>query len=238
MKMIDRVLLEIRSARKARRNNPNPIKDWPQNVVSTAMGCDRGIPVDRWYIEKFIKANQRYIRGDVIEIGDNSYTVEYGKDVRNSYIFTADITKKSSNTKIIFGDLQNGQGCQHGIADCFILTQTLPFIFDIKNAAKHIVNMLKPDGVALITVSGISMISEYDNSRWGHYWGFTETSLCKLFEGIIEEECIEVVSMRNPKAAAACLYGLSVGDLSRADLEAKDILVPVIIGMTIKNRGK
>ena len=238
MRLIDKIWLEIGSARKVRKENPNPIKDWPQNVVSKAMGCDRGMTISRWYIEKFIRDNSMYIKGDVVEIGDNSYTMQYGKNMNNSYIFTADINKTEiRNSKVIYGDLQNGKGCQSNIADCFILTQTLPFIFDVNNAAKYIVDMLKPAGVALVTVSGISMISEYDDSRWGHYWGFTETSLCKLFEGIVEKEQIEIISMGNPKAAAASLYGLSMKDISKSDLEIKDDLIPVVIGAVVK-KGK
>jgi hypothetical protein len=32
---------------------------------------------------------------------------------------------------------------------------------------------LKPGGVLLATVSGISQISRYDMYRWGDYWRFT-----------------------------------------------------------------
>ena len=230
MRLIDKIWLEIGSARKVRKENPNPIKDWPQNVVSKAMGCDRGMTISRWYIEKFIRDNSMYIKGDVVEIGDNSYTMQYGKNINNSYIFTADINKTEiRNSKVIYGDLQNGKGCQSNIADCFILTQTLPFIFDVNNAAKYIVDMLKPAGVALVTVSGISMISEYADSRWGHYWGFTKQSLQLLFRPYVDEKNIMIMSYGNAKTAAAFLYGLCQQDLCREDFLYNDELVPVVL---------
>lgn len=227
-------IITKRKGMRKRKEMPNPICDWPVNVISKDMGCDRGTPIDRYYIENFLNNQKKYITGNVMEIGDNSYTLKYGRNIANSYILTAD--KKQENCKksvVIYGDLQTGLGCENDFLDCFILTQTLPFIYDVKSAAANIVNMLNKGGVALITVSGISMLSMYDDSRWGHYWGFTETSLKKLFENIVGDEQIEIFSMGNPKTAAAFLYGLSVEDLERKDFEINDSLIPVTIGAVI-----
>lgn len=232
MLKIDRAYQELKNWRHVRKINPNPIKDWPQEVVSQNMGCDRGVTICRYYVEKFIKDNSKDIVGDVGEIGDNTYTVEYGRaNVTNSYIFTADKKYQNEKAEVIYGDLQNGTGCKNNILDCFICTQTLDMIFDVKSAAKNIVNMLKPGAVALITVSGISMISRYDDQRWGHYWSFTETSLRKLFD--YDGNRVEITSFGNPKAAVACLYGLSFKELNKKDLEIRDELVPVVIGVRV-----
>ena len=53
----------------------------------------------------------------------------------------------------------------------------------------------------------------------------------------MEKEQIEIISMGNPKAAAASLYGLSMKDISKSDLEIKDDLIPVVIGAVVK-KGK
>lgn len=222
---------------KERKSNPNPIKEWPSTVISRKMGCDRGKPIDRYYIEKFLKQNQNYISGSVMEIGDNSYTAQYGTRVDKSYILTADAGYSNNRATVILGDLQSGFGCEKEMMDCFILTQTLPFIYDIQSAADNIVKLLKKGGVALITVSGISMLSEYDDSRWGHFWGFTETSLHKLFENISDVSSVEIQSMGNPKTASAFLYGLSVEDLSKADFDEEDVLVPLMISAVVKKQN-
>lgn len=220
--------------KRERKNHPNPIKEWPHCVVSRKMGCDRGTPIDRYYIEKYLNLNKNYITGNVMEIGDSMYTMKYGLNLETSYIFTADLEYKSETSKVIYGDLQSGNGCEKEVVDCFILTQTLPFIYDIHSAAKNIVNMLRSGGTAILTVSGVSMISEYDNSRWGHFWGFTETSLRKLFEDISQDISIEITSMGNAKTASAFLYGLSVEDLEKADFDSQEDLVPLMIGALIK----
>lgn len=216
-----------------RIRKPNPIKEWPTTVISDKMGCDRGTPIDRVYIEKFLLKNSKYITGNVMEIGDNEYTLKYGHSVEKSIIFTADEQFAAINDNVICGDLQTGIGCKGEIVDCFILTQTLPFIFDVDSVIHNIFKMLKKDGTALFTVSGISMISRFDDSRWGHYWGFTETSLKKLFECYVESDKIEFVTMGNPKTASAFLYGLSVEDLSENDFEENDPLIPLMIGVVV-----
>lgn len=221
-----------RRGKKRRKESPNPILDWPVTLVSSKMGCDRGTPIDRIYIERFLKENAHYITGTVMEIGDRTYTEKYGKRVSKSLVLTVD--KVYVNKDVHYGDLQTGEGCKEAFLDCFILTQTLPFIYDVQSACKNIMRMLKPGGVAMLTVSGISMVSQYDDSRWGHYWGFTRTSLKKLFRDYTKENAIEIVSMGNCKTAAAFIYGLSAEDLDRQDFTVDDPLTPVMLGMVVK----
>ena len=46
--------------------------------ISRVWGFDRGLPVDRYYIEGFLAAHAADIQGRVLEIGDNTYTLKYG----------------------------------------------------------------------------------------------------------------------------------------------------------------
>src|SRR3989442_11062277 len=46
--------------------------------ISTMAGIDRGRPLDRYFIDKFLEANQHLIRGHCLEIKDNAYTVRFG----------------------------------------------------------------------------------------------------------------------------------------------------------------
>lgn len=214
----------------------NPIKEWPTGVVSPQMGCDRGTPIDRFYIERFLKKYRYYITGNVMEIGDNSYTTKFGKNKINSMIFTADKEYKNDFAKVIIGDLQSGKGCIAESVDCFILTQTLSFIYDIDSAVQNIIQMLKPGGKALITVGGISMLSNYDYERWGHYWGFTEKSLRKLFESSKGNIEIETEVYGNPKVAAAFIYGLTVEDIGEDSFKKNDTLVQLIISAVVTKK--
>ena len=58
--------------------------------VSTVFGFDRGTPIDRYYIEKFLKANSSFIKGDVLEIAENDYTKKFAKGDHTSHILHFD----------------------------------------------------------------------------------------------------------------------------------------------------
>ena len=51
---------------------------WRLTPVSTDWGFDRGRPVDRYYIERFLQQHAADIRGHVLEIGDDAYTRRFG----------------------------------------------------------------------------------------------------------------------------------------------------------------
>lgn len=167
-----------------------------------------------------------------MEIAENTYTMAYGSDISNSYIFTNDSNDKRES--IIIGDLVSGEGCHLDFVDCFILTQTLPFIFDVKSTAQNIVKMLRTNGVALITVRGICAISKYDEDRWGDYWGFTKQSLYRCFEGMVPNKNIEIFSYGNAKTAAAFLFGMCQEDLEENDFAYHDPLVPVTLAAVVR----
>ena len=122
----------------------------------------------------------------------------------------------------IIANLETGEGIIDGMADCFILTQTLPFIFDIKKAAENVVRLLKKGGIALVTVPGIVQISRYDMERWGHFWSFTTASLKRLFEECKDVEFVEVKTYGNVKSATFGLYGLAAEEFSQEELEYQD----------------
>ena len=166
-----------------------------------------------------------------MEIAESTYTIKYGSNVSKSIIFTADNNQKGEN--IIVGDLQTGLGVREGFADCFILTQTLPFIYDLHSSIDNIIKSLKKGGTALITFRGISMISEYDEKRWGDYWGFTRQSIGKMFERK-DVELVNIIQYGNVKTAVGFLYGISAEELNESDFEKADSLYPVVIGAVVK----
>lgn len=190
----------------------------------------RGTPIMRRYIDEFLMENKQYIRGDVMEIGDDRYTRKYGGNkVINSYVLHVE-----DGENYIKGDLQTGEGICDDMADCFILTQVLEYIYDIQNAAKNIMKALKKDGVALITVSGISQISKYDMDRWGEYWRFTDRSLKRLFAEIVGEDNVQVHVYGNVKTAVLKLYGACAEELDKEEFAYVDSDYQVMISAVIR----
>jgi hypothetical protein len=112
----------------------------------------------------------------------------------------------------IIGDLCDTSTLQENAVDCFICTQTFNFIFDVQKAIQGAHHLLKPGGVLLATVAGISQISRYDMERWGDYWRFTTASVKRLFESVFTGS-VEIESFGNAMAACAFLQGVVVEDL-------------------------
>src|SRR3954468_17948301 len=46
--------------------------------LSAHFGFERGRPIDRFYVERFLADNAEAIRGRVLEIGDATYTHRFG----------------------------------------------------------------------------------------------------------------------------------------------------------------
>ncbi|SMC00401.1 Methyltransferase type 11 [Hymenobacter roseosalivarius DSM 11622] len=191
---------------------------------STEFGYDRGGPIDRYYIENFLQREAGTIRGRVLEIGDNEYTVRFGQGVTQSDILHID----ASNPRATFvGDLSDAPHIPDALFDCIILTQTLHLIYEYKQALTTCYRILKPGGVLLITVPGITPI---DRGEWGKtwYWSFTDAALRRLLPESFPEETMVINSYGNVFAASAFLYGMGVSEVTPDQLDFYDSQFQVI----------
>lgn len=183
--------------------------------ISRLFGTDRGTPIDRYYIDKFLYEHSSEIKGRVLEIADSNYSRKFGSDcVEKSEIL--DSNPDSSNATII-GDLTDTSTLPAETIDCFICTQTFNFIFKVEQAVSGSFYLLKPGGVLLATVAGLSQISRYDMDRWGDYWRFTTASVQHIFEKVFGQGVV-IKSHGNVMAACAFLQGVSVEDLPQVSL--------------------
>lgn len=197
--------------------------------ISRKFGFDRGRPIDRYYIDSFLKQNQNLITGSVLEIAESTYSKQFGHDISSYEILHYDDSNKNAT---IVGDLTKPETLPEGKIDCFICTQTLNFIYDVQKAIKGSYKVLKPGGTFLCTVSGISQISRYDMDRWGDYWRFTDLSIRKMVESVFGEGNVEIVTFGNVLAAITFLQGLAIDDLPDVSvLDMKDPDYQITIGI-------
>jgi SAM-dependent methyltransferase len=203
---------------------------------SQEYGYDRGRPIDRYYIEGFLKRHEADIHGNVLEIADNNYTRQFGGDrVTKSDILHAEPGNPEAT---IVGDLTYADHIPPVTFDCVILTQTLQVIYDFRAALQTVYRILKPGGVALVTFPGISPISGYDKARWGYYWSFTGLSAQRLFEEVFPKDCIQVNTHGNVLAATAFLYGMATEELKQEELDYSDPDYEVTIAVrAVKPKG-
>jgi SAM-dependent methyltransferase len=196
--------------------------------ISTNYGFDRGLPIDRYYIENFLARYSADIQGHVLEIGDNSYTVKFG----GNRLTTSDVlhVKESNQEATVIGDLCDVPQISTDTFDCIILTQTLQYIYDMRSAIRSTCRILKPGGIVLVTIPGITQLADADwNDSW--YWGFTKVSAKKLFEEVFPEECVKVEAFGNILAAISFLEGLAADELEKEELDFYDPSYPVSIAI-------
>jgi hypothetical protein len=194
-----------------RKKTPVIFKDLCRiSPISKYFGIERGNPIDRYYIDKFLQKNSELISGVVLEMGDSHYSRRLGNGRVKKYEILH-VTPHNKSATII-GDLTNISSLPANRVDCFICTQTFNFIFEVTKAVEGAHHLLKPGGWLLATVSGISQISRYDMNRWGDYWRFTTASAEKLF-GPVFRGNVGIESFGNVLAATAFLQGVAVEDL-------------------------
>jgi hypothetical protein len=203
--------------------------------ASRTFGFDRGKPVDRWYIERFLAAHTDDVRGRVLEVAETTYTQWYGgDDVTRSDVLYA---TGGNLAATVVGNLATGEGLPHEVYDCFVMTQTLQVIYDVASAVRGTREVLAPDGVLLATVPGISQISREDRRDWGDWWRFTSDSARRLFAEAYGPENVEVEAHGNVLSAACFLYGLAAEELSERELAHRDSDFELLMTIRAVKRG-
>lgn len=194
--------------------------------LSTEFGFDRGTPIDRYYVEAFLAANAKDVRGRVLEIGDDSYSRQFGGDrISRQDVLHVDPGHPGAT---IIGDLCDPTVLPTGAFDCMILTQTLHLIFDMREVVTQIRRALRPSGVALITVPGITPV---DRGEWGSswYWSLTGPALERLLATGFDPKKLGLEVYGNLFSATAFLHGAALEEVSRAKLDPYDAAYPVIV---------
>jgi SAM-dependent methyltransferase len=188
------------------------------NPISPVFGYDRGKPVDRFYIENFLAYHAEDIQGRVLEIGDDSYTQEFGGE----QVTVSDVlhVTEGNPQATIVADLSSADHIPSDTFDCIIFTQTLHFIYDVRSAIQTLHRILKPEGVLLTTFPGISQIAQ---GRWGkqQYWAFTHLSAKRLFEERFPVSNVEVEAHGNVLTAISFLHGLAAEELREQELKRR-----------------
>lgn len=205
----------------------------PVKPVSRTFGSERGRAVDRYYIESFLAENALDIRGCCMEIGADTYIRRFGGD-RVTETIVLHVEGYGNTLK---GNFETGEGLWEEMADCLICTQTLQYIYDLRAAIKNIYKILKPGGVALITVPGIKSLCLFDEDSWGEKWSFTEKSMKNLCGELGEDVSFSVSTYGNVKIATAYLYGICCEELDEEDFAYSDRQFPFLITVRLEKRS-
>lgn len=194
--------------------------------VSRLFGNDRGTPVDRYYIEKYLEKESKLLPlyGKTLEVGEDTYSryffPKYKHEVLD-YSKGMDLTRKDTLHKAEY--------------DVFICTQVFHQIYDVKSAIEGAYYLLKNDGVMLATVCGnITKLAR--NDEYEHYWCFTKLSIEALVKEVFGEE-VAVVTYGNCMVATAFIEGVALEEIDKSLLDINDLDYTICISITAKKGG-
>ncbi|HEX7981539.1 MAG TPA: methyltransferase domain-containing protein [Gemmatimonadaceae bacterium] len=210
-----------------RWRRPATFADMDTAPLSTEWGFDRGTPIDRYYIERFLESHATDIRGRVLEVKNADYTQRYGRGVTRADVLDVSTTNPLAT---LVADLSQPEQLPEGQFDCFVLTQTMQFIYEAQAVVASAHRLLAPGGVLLVTVPSISRIAP----RYGptaEFWRFTAASCARLFGDVFGSGNVEVRTHGNVLAATAFLYGATVEEIPREKLDVNDPFFPLIISL-------
>src|SRR5688500_8139893 len=105
------------------------------NPISRQFGYDRGQPIDRYFIERFLDESRHLIRGRCLEVRDSTYTRQFGGEAV-SHVDVLDINTNNAAANS-YGDLRRLHGVANDTYDCAILTQVFQYIDDLPAAVSE-----------------------------------------------------------------------------------------------------
>ncbi len=194
--------------------------------ISSAFGFDRGTPIDRHFIEQFLSAKADSITGRVLEVGEDLYSRRFGRGIERQDVLH--LSDQPGAT--IVGDITQAGVLPEDAFDCAILTQTLHLIYDMPAAVRQLRESLRPGGVLLATIPGVSSV---DRGQWGSswMWSLTKRSAIRLFGDVFGAGNVEVTAYGNVYAATCFLHGVAVEEVDRVWLDRSDDSYPVIVAV-------
>ena len=218
----------VRDAVWKRTGGPRASIDWGglrrTEPFSRNWGAERGLPVDRVYIERFLERHAGDIRGDALEIHGSLYTRRYGGDrVTTAHVLDLDASNPDAT---IVGDLAVPDTLAAESMDCVVLTQTLQFVAAAGDAVANIYRALRPGGVLLLTVPCTSQVEV----EWDDFWRWTPLGLTRFLDAVLPADAErDVAAHGNVLTSVAFLFGLAAEDLSSGEYDVEDPAYPLVV---------
>ena len=189
---------------------------------SENFGFDRGTPVDRYYLHRFLEDHRHRITGDVLEIQMPGYARRYGS--RLGDVHSVDINPAHAATYTV--DLARAEGViPSDRYDCFLLPNTLCVLRDVEGCLRQALRVVRPGGVILASTAGfVPLTPDYPD-----YWHLSAAGWREITGRAFRGCRVRVDSHGNCLAAVAAMLGLAHEELEPAELDAEDPRYPVLI---------
>jgi hypothetical protein len=189
--------------------------------LSDQFGFDRGTPIDRFYLHRFLEAERNTITGDVLEIQVPSHAHRFGHNLKR--VDTLDISPEFSPTYLC--DLADADRVVAADSyDCFLLPNTLQHLVHLEKALTQALRIVRSGGVILASAANLVRLT----SPADDFWRLTAAGWQLVTSRVWSGCAIDVRAHGNCLAVAAAAYGLALEELSAAELAVDDDRFPVL----------
>lgn len=217
--------------RRAKRVRPVSWGDLDRpRPFSDVYGADRGTPVDRALIHRFLRTHAGLIHGRVLEVGSDQYASRLGGDAVTAVdVLDIDATNGSAT---IMADLDEPGSLPHDRFDAAICTQTLQYLRGPTVGAAALLGSLAPGGHLLVTVP--CAVARIDPSApAADRWRFTPASLREILQAA-GGEVVDAVPLGGFRAGVAFWYGLAAEELPADALTEDDRSFPILAAGVVR----
>lgn len=198
-------------------------EDYSLMPISDKFGYDRGTPIDRYYIEKFIEQHKEKIHGRCLEVHDDAYIKRFGEN----RVTQSDVVDIDTNNKLatIYTDLSKAHIIPDDTYDTLIITQTIGLIPEHEKAVGHLYRILKPGGTLLLTASAMGPYITNGNG----FWRYSIKSFHYLLEKFFAKEQVSIEAYGNALTGQGFWVGLAVEEFTQKQMDFKDERFPILI---------
>jgi SAM-dependent methyltransferase len=196
-------------------------------------GYGRGRPIDRYYIEAFLAKHAADVRGAALEFQDDGYLRRFG----GAAVTSTDVLNVEPHYPgtTIAADLAVADGLPVERFDCIVCTGVVQLVYDLEAAVRNLHRMLRPGGVLLVTMPGITR--QVDYAGWKDQWRLTSDSARTLFGAVFGLGAVRVQWYGNALVAISVLMGLAAEDLERHELDARHPEFEVLVAVRAVRAG-
>jgi hypothetical protein len=188
---------------------------------SATYGFERGLPIDRYYLHRFLDAHREAITGRVLEVQNNSYTAQFGHHVMSSDTF--DIVPDFQPTYLCdfahCGDILGDESY-----DCLLLPNCLPHFRELDTCLAQAIRIVRRGGTILASAGGLLPLT----GDVPDYWRLSPDGWRERLGCAWRGADITVTGHGNCLVAIAASLGLAREELDEAELDIVDPRYPVL----------
>lgn len=193
---------------------------------SETFGFDRGTPIDRYYMHRFLEAEAAAIHGDAGEIAAPDYLQQYGGG-RLRRVDVIDIDPGNPRATIV-ADLAEAGSLPSDSFDCLVVMQTLQYTARPELALAGCLRAIRPGGSLLLAVPALAPHDQREAETADH-WRFWPAGVASMLRRTAPDMDHQVTGYGNLVAALAFLHGLCAEELEPAELLAHDPRFPIVV---------